>query len=143
MTPNTSKALSDIFDVELTNTDKSIEVLKIEATNNSIDSLETQRNYVKKNIVSLIEKGNQAMDEMMAVAKSTEDGKDYKVVIEMVKVLVDTNTQLLDVEVVHKPKEIESDDSPTTAIQNNTTVFVGSTADLLKSLKSSNIIENK
>jgi hypothetical protein len=148
MTPNTSKSLSDIFDVELTNTDKSISELKITATTESIDSLEKQRDYVKKNIIALIEKGSLALDEMMEISKSTESGKDYKVVIEMVKTLVDTNTQLFDIEVAHKPKDLtkEEIDGVKTLTQNNTTVFVGSTTDLsrhLKSLNDSSIIENK
>lgn len=147
MTPNTSKSLSDIFDVELTTTDKSVSELKINAKNDSIDSLEAQREYVKKNIVSLIEKGTTALDEMIEVAKSTEIGKDYKVVSDMVAALVDHNIKLLDTEVAHKPKELSANEGDASQqLTQNNTVFVGSTSELSKFLKnsgSSNIIENK
>lgn len=144
-TPNTNKSLADIFDIELTKTDKSIDELKIAATIDSIDSLATQREYVKKNIVNLIEKGNKSLDTMISVAGSTEAGADFKVVSDMIKTLVDTNMKLLDSEVVHKQDDKHTHSSTT----NNNTVFVGSTAELSKYLKNSipntpvQIIENK
>lgn len=146
ITPNTNNSLADIFDIELTKTDKSIDELKIAATVDSIDSLATQREYVKKNIVNLIEKGNKSLDIMITVAESTEAGVDFKVVSEMIKTLVDTNMKLLDSEVVHKQNDKPMVGSTT---NNNNTVFVGSTAELSKYLKNSitntpiQILENK
>lgn len=145
ITPNTNKSLSSIFDIELTKTDKSIDELKIAATVDSIDSLSMQREYVKKNIIQLIEKGNTSLDTMIKVAESTENGGDFKVVSEMIKTLVESNIKLLDSEVIHKPKEQDKQ----TLTTNNNTVFVGSTAELSKYLKSSittqpiQIVENK
>lgn len=142
-TPNVNKSLSGIFDIELATTDKPIAELKIEAKSNSINSLEAQREYVKSNIVSLLEKGKTALDELTAIATSTESYKDFKVVSEMIKVLVDTNMTLLECEVVHKPAEPTESAAQVT---NNTAVFVGSTSELSKYLKksntSTNIIEN-
>lgn len=144
-TPNTNNSLSAIFDIELTKTDKSIDELKIAATVDSIDSLATQRNYVKKNIVELIEKGGKSLDVMISIAESTEAGADFKVISEMIKTLVETNMKLLDSEVVHKQTDNKSTQTSTT----NNTVFVGSTAELSKYLKNSvttspiQIIENK
>lgn len=146
MTPNTNNSLSEIFDIELTKTDKSIDELKIAATVDSIDSLSTQREYVKKNIVNLIEKGTKSLDFMITVAETNEAGADFKVVSEMIKTLIDSNMKLLDSEVVHKQQADKSTPSSTT---NNNTVFVGSTAELSKYLKNSitqtpiQIVENK
>lgn len=150
ITPNVNRSLSDIFDVELTQTDKSIDELKIAAKVVSIDSLETQRDYVKANIVALIEKGNTALDNMTTIANSTEAGKDFKVVADMITTLVNTNMTLLDCEVVHKPSidpATLTGQNSVGQITNNTAVFVGSTSDLSKYLKNaasnSNVIENK
>lgn len=149
MTPNTTKSLSDILgvDLDLTTTDKSASELKIIATNEATNSLEAQREYVKKNIVTLIEKGVEALDQMINVAKSTESGKDYKVVSEIISSLVDHNITLLDAEVAHKPKEGPTDpEDKAPANVTNNTVFVGSTADLAKHIRnkpnSSNIVES-
>ena len=144
-TPNTNNSLSAIFDIELTKTDKSIDELKIAATVDSIDSLATQRDYVKKNIVELIEKGGKSLDVMITIAESTEAGADFKVVSEMIKTLVETNMKLLDSEVVHK----QTDNKPAQNSTTNNTVFMGSTAELSKYLKNSiittpiQIVENK
>lgn len=142
MTPNVNKSLADIFDVELTTTDKSVEELKISAKNADIDSLEKQRDYVKSNIVALIEKGMSALDNMTTIANSTESGKDFKVVSDMITALVDTNMTLLDCEVAHKAAPMLDSSGKTDATQaitNNTAVFVGSTSELSKYLKESSI----
>ena len=141
-TPNVNKSLSDIFDIELVDTDKSFDLMKIEAKAGSIDSLEKQRLYVKNNIVKLIEKGTTALDSMIAVATSTEDGKDFLVVKEMIKSLVESNMTLLEVEVIHKNKPETPGGTPKTVTNN--TVFVGSTSELQKHLTSdgNNTIEN-
>ena len=142
-TPNVNKSLSDIFDIALVDTEKSFDLLKIEAKAGSIDSLEKQRLYVKDNIVKLIEKGTAALDSMITVATSTEDGKDFLVVKEMIKSLVESNMTLLEVEVIHKNKA-ETPGVATPKTVTNNTVFVGSTSELQKHLipGSNNTIEN-
>jgi len=141
-TPNMNKSLSDIFDIELTSTDKSIDELKITAKVSDIDSLEKQREYVKGNIIALLEKGKIVLDNLTTIANSTEESKDFKVVSDLINTLVNTNMTLLESEVVHKNKV----DNPTTSpgITNNTAVFVGSTSELSKYIKSSaiNIVSN-
>lgn len=149
-TPNVNKSLSDIFDITLTDTDKSLDELKITAKSDSIDSLEKQREYVKANIIALIEKGTKALDNVIKIAESTEVAKDFNAVTDLLKTLVDTNMTLLECEVVHKPK-IDPTQPPATATEQitNNTVFVGSTQDLAALLKNpagstyQNIIENK
>lgn len=131
-----NKSLSEIFDIELTNTDKSIDELKIAAKVDSIDSLETQREYVKKNLVSLIEKGVDLLDNIIQVANSSELAKDYAAATVMIKTLVDTNMTLLESEVAHKPvAEISHEvvGLPTST----STVFSGSTSDLARFIKES------
>lgn len=133
-TPNMNKSLSDIFDIELTNTDKSIGELKIDAKAESIDSLENQREYVKKNIVALIEKGSSLLDNIIQVANSSESSKDYKAATDMVKTLVETNMTLLECEVVHKPT-LDVVSSGATTSEDGKTVFSGSTSDLARYIR--------
>jgi len=138
ITPNTNKALSDIFDVELTTTDKSFDELQIAAKADSIDSLETQRKYVKDNIIALLEKGSLLLDNLTNIANSTEASKDFQVAAGIIDTLVKTNMTLLECEVVHKPKlDPATLQNNVGQITNNTAVFVGSTTDLSKYLKES------
>jgi hypothetical protein len=127
------KSLSEIFDIELTQTDKSVGELKIAAKVDDINSLEKQREYVKANIVELIEKGKTILENISTVANSTEQAKDYAEVTSLIKTLVDTNMTLLECEVVHKPvMELATVDGNTGS---DKTVFSGSTSELSKYLK--------
>lgn len=141
MTPNMNKSLSEIFDVELTSTDKTVEELKIEAKKKDIDSLEERRQYVKDNLVELIEKSKTLLDNMSNIANSTEASKDFDVANKIISTLVETNMTLLECEVIHKPVEnqlpaLTKDNQG--QVTNNTAVFVGSTAELSRYLKTMN-----
>jgi len=143
-TPNVNKSLSEIFDVELTDTDKSVEELRIDAKNKDIKSLEDRREYVKKNLVELIEKSKTLLENMSTIANSTEAAKDFEAANRIVQTLVDTNMTLLECEVIHKPvqENLPALNKPSEAqgqITNNTAVFVGSTAELAKYLKTANM----
>jgi hypothetical protein len=143
MTPKLDSALASIFDTTLQDTDKSIAEIKADAQVSEIDSLEKQREYVKANLVKLIERGMHAVSDMNTIANSTEKARDFEVLSGMIKTLVDTNIQLLDVEVAHKPKlDVKAGGQEANTINNNT-VFVGSTKDLQSYLKSQTIDEIK
>jgi hypothetical protein len=130
---NMDKSLSEIFNIELTQTDKTVGELKIAAKVDDINSLEKQREYVKANIVELIEKGKAILENISTVANSTEDAKDYAEVTSLIKTLVATNMTLLECEVVHKPvlETAKADDD----VSSDKTVFSGSTSELSKYLK--------
>lgn len=144
-TPKVESSLSNIFNVELQEADpnRSIVELQAEAQAKAIDSLEAQREYVKSNLVKLIERGMTAVGDLNTIANSTEKSRDFEVMSALIKTLVETNVELLNVEVAHKPKigiPGTSEQSATTI--NNNTVFVGQTKDLAAYLKSSNVIDN-
>lgn len=144
-TPKIENSLSSIFNVELQEVDpnKSLEEIKATAVAAEITSLESQREYVKSNLVKLIERGMTAVSDLNTIANSTEKSRDFEVMSALIKTLVETNVELLNVEVAHKPKigiPGAADQSATTI--NNNTVFVGQTKDLAAYLKSSNVIDN-
>ncbi len=135
-TPKMESSLSNIFDIELQMTDKSLTELAEAAKVADIDSLEKQRDYVKSNLVKLIERGMNAVSDLNVIANSTEKSRDFEVLGGLIKTLVETNVELLNVEVVHKPKlDLKGSQEATTI--NNTAVFVGQTKDLAAYLKSS------
>jgi len=142
-TPKMNASLSSIFDIELQKTDKPIAELEAVAVAADIDSLESQRTYVKNNLVKLIERGMNAISDLNIIANSTEKSRDFEVLSGLIKTIVDTNIELLNVEVAHKPKfdpkQIAQEAS--TINNNNTAVFVGQTKDLAAFLKSSTSID--
>jgi len=140
-TPNMNKSLSDIFDVELTKTDKTADQLAIEAKQADINSLERQRKYVQQNLVELLEKGKILLDNMTTIANSTEASKDFDVAAKILKTLVDTNVTLLDSEVSHKPVENVPQLTDGNAEKNSSTVFVGSASDFAKLARKATTID--
>jgi len=142
-TPKVQAALSSIFDVELqeVNPNSSVAELKANAGAAEIVALESQREYVKANLVKLIERGMIAVGDLNTIANSTEKSRDFEVMSGLIKTLVETNVELLNVEVAHKPKPGVQPGSQEATTINNNTVFVGQTKDLAAYLRSSQIID--
>ena len=137
MTPKMELSMSNIFDVDLQSTEKPLAELQAAARAADIDSLERQREYVKDNLVKIIEKGMSAITDLNTIANASEKSRDFEVLSTLMKTIVDTNIQLLDVEVAHKNKiDLKQTASQEARTINNNTVFVGQTKDLAAYLKS-------
>jgi uncharacterized membrane protein YdfJ with MMPL/SSD domain len=138
---NVTKAFSELFDTELTTTDTPISQLKIDAIKTDTETLEKQRDFVRKNMIELIEQGKDALTNMRNIAASTESGKDFDTYARILKTLVDSNAKLLEMEITGKPQQSEKPsnngtDSNQQAEQiTNNTVFVGSTTELAAYMK--------
>lgn len=89
--------------------------------------------YVRGNIRNLIDKGSDALDDLLWLAKSTEHPRVYEVLSQLLKTISDQNKDLIDINQKTRPKE---ETQPATQIQN--AMFIGSTADFLKALKGDN-----
>ena len=87
----------------------------------------------KSNIAKLIEKGEDAVDGILQLAKESEQPRAYEVASTLIKTMVDANKELLDVHKQKKELDKEEDAGPAKAVQNNT-VFVGSTKELQQQL---------
>lgn len=83
------------------------------------------------NMVNIIEKGNEALDDMLAFAQQSQHPRGFEVVATLIKTLADANKDLM--ELAKRRKELNSDSGPSTV---NNNLFVGSTTDLLKMLRS-------
>jgi hypothetical protein len=91
-------------------------------------------NFARCNIRNLIEKGNQAMDDLLNVAKASEHPRAYEVAAGLIKNLADLNKDLLEIQKRRKdlsPQEASSIKN----VNVDKAVFVGSTAELVKLLK--------
>ena len=84
----------------------------------------------RKNLHNIIHKGNDALEEALLVAKSSEHPRAFEVVGGLIKTLVDANKDLLDIQ--KKLKDLKKGDEPrANAPQNvNNSIFVGSAAEL-------------
>jgi transcriptional accessory protein Tex/SPT6 len=90
-------------------------------------------NYSRANYYNLIEKGNEALDGILEVAKESQHPRAYEVAANMIKNLSDVTEKLMILQ--KQQRELQPKDAAPTNINVDKAVFVGSTADLLKKLK--------
>jgi hypothetical protein len=109
----------------------------VEPTENQIDQQEDYR-LARKTFRSLIDKGNNAMENLTDLAKESESPRAYEVLATMMKTIADTTKDLYDLQKktkdLHKEDKARPQDEERLNIER--AVFVGSTAELLKQIKS-------
>ena len=89
-------------------------------------------NYARENYYNLIERNQDAIEEMLEIAKQSEHPRALEVVGQLIKSGLDANKELMGLHKTKKELSIEKGGSTTNV---NNAVFVGSTADLQKLLK--------
>ena len=90
-----------------------------------IDYEKTRAKYYE-----LLDKGTEALEGMLEVAKQTYEARAYEVVGQLIKTLTDTNERIVDIQ--QKAKQILSDPKGPDKVTNN--LFVGNTSELTKLL---------
>ena len=100
---------------------------KIDGKDDDIDY-----NYARENYYNLIERNQDAIEEMLEIAKQSEHPRAFEVVGQLIKSGLDANKELMG---LHKTKKELSIEKSSTTTNVNNAVFVGSTADLQKLLK--------
>ena len=88
-------------------------------------------NYARENYYNLIERNQDAVEEMLEIAKQSEHPRAFEVVGQLIKSGLDANKELM---ALHKTKKELSIEKGPTQVPNQA-VFVGSTAELQKLLK--------
>ena len=96
----------------------------------STEQLQKDYEYSRGQLYSIIEKGQEALSDMLQVAQRSQSPRAFEVVSDLVKTLSQTNKDLL--ELMKQKKIIENSDGPKTV---NNNLFVGSTTELLKLMK--------
>ena len=75
---------------------------------------------------TLLDKGNDALDELLAVAKESENPRAFEVVTQLISGLTNTTKEILQLQ--KTKKEIEKDTKDPSTVNNS--LFIGSTAEL-------------
>lgn len=88
------------------------------------------------NIKNIIEQGDDALKEMIALAKQSESPRAFEVASNLMKTLLDANKDFVEMS-MKKKYELDAVNAPKEAAQTNVTNnnLIVSTADLLKMLK--------
>ena len=88
-------------------------------------------NYARENYYNLIERNQDAVEEMLEIAKQSEHPRAFEVVGQLIKSGLDANKELMSLHKTKKELSIEKSGG----VNVNNAVFVGSTAELQKLLK--------
>ena len=112
------------------------EILPAVTTTTSEEEKDTDFRYARENMYHIIERGRDAMDELLEIAKAEESPRAFEVFGQLLKNMTDTQEKLME---LHRKKQIIENDGErqeVTKAQNVTNaLFVGSTAELLKLVK--------
>jgi len=95
------------------------------------DDIHLDFQYTRMNLKQVIEQGVHALDEMIEIAKSSQQARAFEVVATLVSTLSNANKDLLDLN--KKYKDLNDGQSSKGGVTNN--LFVGSTTELLQMLK--------
>jgi len=127
---------SSIVEVESSPT----QIEKVEPSQIEID-IKKDYEYTRANLYSLIEKGQEAVNGILELAGEGDSPRAYEVAGQLIKNIGDVTDKLVDLQ--KKMKDLDEDRAPKgpNSVTNNA-VFIGSTSELLKTIKT-NFLNNK
>jgi hypothetical protein len=126
---NLNEKLSQALDVEPIELKETATEL-VEASN----SIENDAEYARNNIKVLIQKGSDAADHIVEIAKQSEHPRAFEVAANLLKNLADMNKDLLEIQ-KRKQDLNQKITNNTKNVNIDIAVFVGSTAELIKQLR--------
>ena len=106
------------------------------ATINGEGDKDTDFQYARENMYHIIERGRDAMDELLEIAKAEESPRAFEVFGQLLKNMTDSQEKLMELHQRKQKMESDGERQEVTRAQNVTNaLFVGSTAELLKLVK--------
>ena len=105
-----------------------------------VDDVRKDYEYTRGNLYSIIEKGQEAINGILELAQESEMPRAYEVAGQLIKNVADATDKLMKLQKELKDVNEESTKGPTNVTN---ALFVGSTADLAKLLKSESQKDNK
>lgn len=98
-----------------------------------VDDIKKDYEYTRGNLYSIIEKGQEAINNVLELAQETDAPRAYEVVGQLIKNVSDATDKLIDLQKKIKDlDEVKQQKGPTNVTN---ALFVGSTAELSKMLK--------
>jgi hypothetical protein len=132
--------LDDTFDVTPIKSEKiDTKIERVEKINSSMEDIHKDYEYTRGNLYSIIEKGQEAINGILELAQETEMPRAYEVAGQLIKNVSDATDKLLDLQKKLKDVTKEEESKGPTNVTN--ALFVGSTAELQKLIKSNKSVD--
>lgn len=133
MKKETVRKLNDILDIadDIIDIEEPKEIQKAPAVEIETTDLTSDYDFSRDQYHTIIEKGNEALESLLDIAKEGEQPRAFEVATQLMNSLAATTKELL---ILQKTKkEVEGADKKLTKNENN--LFVGSTSELQKLLE--------
>jgi hypothetical protein len=124
---NLNEKLSQALDIEPIELETKTEIVEV---NSSIDD---DAEYARQNLRTLIQKGNDAADHIVEIAKQSEHPRAFEVAAGLLKNLADMNKDLLEIQ--KRKQDLQPKQVTQQNINVDKAVFIGSTSELIKQLR--------
>ena len=132
MKKETVKTLNDILDIadDIIDIEEPKEIQRSPAVETTTTDLTSDYDFSREQYHNIIEKGNEALIELLSIAKEGEQPRAFEVATQLMNSLAATTKELL---ILQKTKkEVEGTNKPT---KNENNLFIGSTSELQKLLE--------
>ena len=134
---NKTDILSDVLNTEYVDEESPTDVIETARSNLAVLAGDSETDadfeYARENLMKMIEKGNIAIDGILQLAKESESPRTYEVAAGLIKTMTEANKDLLGLR--KQKKELQKDNAPKQTNTTNNNLFVGSTSELAKMLK--------
>lgn len=111
-----------------------LDLAPLELTIPKEDNLKDDYEYARGSMINVIEKGQEALSDMLDVANRSQHPRSYEVVATLINTIANANKDLL--ELTKRKKDLDQKTGGPSTVNNN--LYIGSTSDLLKLLKKPN-----
>ena len=108
------------------------EPIERKVVESNADDLDNDYKYARENIYNIIERGQDAIDELLQDARDSGNARMYEVIGQLIKTVGEQNQNLVN---VHKQVKDITKEVNTGPNKVTNALFVGSTAELQKMLK--------
>lgn len=128
------KNFEEIFDLPVEEKTTEIEVVKPSkpVSTEQLQDVDNDYQYARENLYNVIERGSDALNNLVEIANQSESPRAYEIVGQLIKTLSDSNKDLLELQ--SKVKKLK-DDEPKGPNSVTNALFVGNTAELQKLIK--------
>ena len=126
--------LNETFNVEGEVVLPEVSPIKPKKITAQVDDIKKDYEYTRGNLYSIIEKGQEAINGILELAQESEMPRAYEVAGQLIKNVADATDKLMDLQ--KKLKDVEEEKQSRGLSNVTNALFVGSTAELAKLLKS-------
>jgi multidrug efflux pump subunit AcrB len=135
---------NQVKDNNIQSEDVEVQIVKEEEEDVSIvksesSDADTDYQHVRKHLKSLMRRSSETLEEILDLASESGSPRAYEVAGQILKNSSEISEKLIQ---LHKNNKELNDVNSNVNVTNNNAIFFGSTSELLKTLKSQNIIED-